>query len=385
MRSHEAAFPASLAGTPLSRRLFLSGSVFGGASLLLPSRANAALLAGDDPPARAVIQIFLSGGLSHIDTFDPKPLAPVEYRGEFKTVASKLDGEPLSEVLSRTAAIADRLTIIRSFTHGEAAHERGTHNMVTGYRPSPVITYPSMGAVVGKQLGVRNKLPPYVCIPSGGLYSGTGYLSAAYAPFEPGGEPNSRSYRVRDLNSPSGVDDERLARRRKLVATVDAGFEGKGEADALDASQAFYEQAYALVQSEEARSAFDVNKEPRQAAQPLRPHDPRTTAAAGQATGAVRRALRHGQARRLRQPQSHLPGAATPHARLRPRLRGSHQRSREPGPTRLHTRVGDERVRSYATRQPHGRPRPLAARVLGRACRRRNPAWLRARCIQLDG
>lgn len=265
MQPLHAARGPHVAGALSSRRLFLRVGVLGGAGIaILPARSAAGPSPLPDPPARAVIQIDLAGGLSHIDTFDPKPLAPVEYRGEFKAIPSKIDGAQLSEVLRRTAAIADRLTIVRSFGHGEAAHERGTHNMVTGNRPSPVITYPSFGAVTALKLGVRNKLPPYVCIPSGGLYTGTGYLSAAYAPFEPGSEPNSRGFRVRDLASPKGVDEERLARRRKLVETIDRGFEGKGEADAVAASQAFYEQAYDLVLSEEARGAFDINAEPKE-------------------------------------------------------------------------------------------------------------------------
>ena len=173
---------------------------------------------GPKPKAQAVIQIFLNGGLSHIDTFDPKPYAPVEVRGEFKTIKSKLDGEPLSQLLRKTAGIADQVSIIRSMTHSEAAHERGRHNMLTGQRPSPVVTFPSIGSVVSHELGVRNNLPPYIGVPAANdEFMGTGYLSAAYAPFSLGGDPNRSNFKVLDLALPRGVDGKRLKRRQQLL------------------------------------------------------------------------------------------------------------------------------------------------------------------------
>src|SRR5262245_28045988 len=119
-------------------------------------------------PAKAdsVIHIFLPGGIAHQEFFDPKPYAPVEYRGELGVVPTKIAGEVFSETLPKTAQVADRISVIRSFTHGEAAHERGTHNMFTGYKPSPALQFPSMGSVVSHEYGPRNNLPPYVCIPS---------------------------------------------------------------------------------------------------------------------------------------------------------------------------------------------------------------------------
>ena len=92
-----------------------------------------------------MIHIFLPGGIAHQETFDPKPFAPIEYRGEMGSIPTKIDGERFSETLPQTAQIADKLTVIRSMTHGEAAHERGTHNMFTGYRPSPALQYPEHG------------------------------------------------------------------------------------------------------------------------------------------------------------------------------------------------------------------------------------------------
>jgi hypothetical protein len=244
----------------LDRRSFLQYSSSAGLGLVLCPELP--VVAGE-PKAKAVIQIFLSGGLTHIDTFDPKPYAPPEVRGEFKTIKSKADGEPFSEVMRRTAAIADKIAVIRSMTHGEAAHERGRHNMFTGWRPNPAIMYPSMGSIVAHEKGAQNNLPPYVAIPNGNdEYMGTGYLSAAYAPFSLGDEPNRKNFQVRDLRLPGGVTSDRLKQRRKLLEQFDKDFSKRAEADALRATDAFYDQAYSLIDSPKAKAAFDLNKVP---------------------------------------------------------------------------------------------------------------------------
>jgi hypothetical protein len=155
----------------LARRDFLAVGVAGfGLNLvdfLALQKAQAAMNQFETPPvvAESVIHIFLPGGMSSQESFDPKPFAPLEYRGEMKAIATKISGESFSELLPQTAAIADKLTVIRSLTHGEAAHERGEHNMFTGYRPSPALVFPSMGSVVSHEFGPRNNLPPYICIP----------------------------------------------------------------------------------------------------------------------------------------------------------------------------------------------------------------------------
>ena len=110
-----------------------------------------------------MIHIFLPGGIAHQETFDPKPFAPIEYRGDMGSIATKIEGEKFSETLPQTAQIADKLTVIRSMTHGEAAHERGTHNMFTGYRPSPALQYPSMGSVVSHEYGPQEQ-PAALCL-----------------------------------------------------------------------------------------------------------------------------------------------------------------------------------------------------------------------------
>jgi len=214
------------------------------------------------PKAESIIHIFLPGGMAHQESWDPKPFAPVEYRGDMGLVNTKLDGVQFSECLKQVATVADKITVVRSMTHGEAAHERGTHNMFTGYRPSPALTFPSMGSVVSKQLGVRNDLPPYVAVPSISTnFAGNGYLSSAYGPFALGSDPANEGFRVQDLQLPGGVTPERFTQRRKLMDTVNDHFRGREKSDNLDAMDTFYQRAYGLISSEKARDAFDINKE----------------------------------------------------------------------------------------------------------------------------
>ena len=213
--------------------------------------------------AQSVINIFLPGGIAAQESFDPKLLAPIEYRGPLSTVKTKLDGVYFSEPLQKTAQVADRLCVVRSMTHGEADHARGTHNMFTGWRPSPAVQYPSIGSIVSHELGSRNDLPPYVCIPSQpNEFAGTGFLGSAYGPFSLGADPADGGFRVRDLNLPGGVDEKRCAERRQMRAVVDAHFSALEKSDALDGMDSFYQRAYAMISSDKARAAFDLAKEP---------------------------------------------------------------------------------------------------------------------------
>ena len=253
-----------------SRREFLYTGLIGGLGLTLGDffklRAAQTSTPGIVAPtavAQSLIHIFLPGGWSAQETFDPKPFAPVEYRGALGSIDTKLDGVRFSEHLKQTAKIADKITVVRSMTHGEAAHERGTHNMFTGYRPSPAIQFPSMGSVVAHELGSRNQLPPYVCVPNmPNEFAGSGYLSTAYGPFSLGGDPASQGFAVRDLNMRKGITPERFDRRRNILSTVDEHFRSLEKSDALDAMDSFYQAAYALVSAPEAREAFNLAAEP---------------------------------------------------------------------------------------------------------------------------
>lgn len=253
----------------ISRRGFLSVGMLAGAGLTLPAllraqkaRAEQQHFDNFEGTAKSIIHIYLPGGMAQQESFDPKPYAPIEYRGEMKTVKTKLDGVLFNERLAKTAQVADKMCVIRSMTHGEAAHERGTHNMFTGYRPSPAVQFPSIGSVISHEFGSRENLPPYVCIPKqANPYAGSGYLSSAYAPFSLGSDPNSKGFKVQDLNLHSGVTDSRFATRRSALEAVNDHFRSIEQSDQITAMDSFYEQAYALISSPKARDAFDLNKE----------------------------------------------------------------------------------------------------------------------------
>jgi Protein of unknown function (DUF1501) len=256
-------------GNRLSRRNLLTVGAIGGLGLNLANylamreaRADQKHYDFLEAKAQSVIHIFLPGGMAHQESFDPKPYAPIEYRGECTTVKTKT-GEVFCETLPKLAGIADKLCVIRSMTHGEAAHERGTHNMFTGYRPSPALIFPSMGSVVSHEYGPRNNLPPYVCIPNvPNEYAANGYLSSSFAPFSLGADPANNGFKVQDLNLPNGVDDARFTRRRTALEAVNDHFTKKEKSDNVGALNTFYERAYSLISSQQAREAFNIEAEP---------------------------------------------------------------------------------------------------------------------------
>lgn len=254
----------------VSRRDFLHVGFAGGIGLTLAeflqlqqARAEIKNYESKEGTAKSMIFIYLPGGMCHQETFDPKPYAPIEYRGPMNSIATNVDGVRINETLKKTALVVDKIAICRSMTHGEAAHGRGQHNMFTGYRPSPALQFPSMGSVITHEFGPRNDLPQYVCIPSQpNQFAGTGYLSSSFAPFSLGSDPASKSFTVRDLKLPGGVDDKRFTRRRRVLEAVNDYFQSKEKTDSLDAVDSFYQRAYSMVSSPKAREAFNISAEP---------------------------------------------------------------------------------------------------------------------------
>ena len=251
-----------------SRREFMHIGLVGGLGLSLPEflrmKAHGAqkFYESKEGIAKSVIHIYLPGGMAHQESWDPKPYAPLEYRGPLRSIPTKIPGERFSEYFKESAKIADKITVCRSMTHGEAAHERGTHNMFTGYKPSPALQYPSMGSVVSHEFGARKNLPPYVCIPSvPNEFASSGYLSSSYGPFGLGGDPAADNFSVRDLALPGGMTQERFLKRRSMLDTVDEHFRNLEKSDSLNAMDKFYQDAYSLISSKEAREAFDIKKE----------------------------------------------------------------------------------------------------------------------------
>lgn len=260
-------------GNPLTRsglfgrRGFLMAGAASGLSLSLPEllmhEAAADIKQYDFVKAKAksIIHIFLPGGLPQQESFDPKPYSPLEYRGEFGTTKTNT-GEVFCDLVPKLAQQADKYCVIRSVTHGEAAHERGTHNMFTGYKPSPAIKYPSFGAVISHEYGPRNNLPGYICIPRvPHEHAGTGYLSSSYGAFALGADPARSDFKVRDLNLASGVDAERFMRRKAALEDINQRFVSMTSSDNVGAMNTFYERAYDLLDTPAAKEAFDLGKE----------------------------------------------------------------------------------------------------------------------------
>ena len=214
------------------------------------------------PIATSVIHIYLPGGMAQHESWDPKPYAAPEYRGPFSPIKG-VTGEYVGAKFENIAKILDKISIIRSVTHGEAAHERGTHNMFTGYRPSPAIKFPSFGSIVSHEQGPRNNLPPYIVIPNMIVpEQGSGYMSSAYGPFALGSDPADKNFTVRDLATPKDVDSRRFDRRRNLLSAVDEHFRTTEKSDGLAAMDSFYNAAYSLISSDKAREAFNLEAEP---------------------------------------------------------------------------------------------------------------------------
>jgi uncharacterized protein (DUF1501 family) len=245
----------------MNRKDFLYTGLIGGLGLSMGDIFKLQAQSNIQPKAQSVIHIFLPGGAASHETFDPHPNAPSEYRGPLKAIDTSVVGLQFSEYLQKTAKIADKLTVVHSMTHGDAAHERGTSTMFTGYRPSPALEYPSFGSVVSNQLGDRNNIPAYVCIPQKlNDVADAGYLSKAFGPFSLGSDPADGGFKVRDLNV--NVDQNRFERRKGILDTVDSHFRYLESSDNLAAMDKFYQKAFDLISSPKAKEAFALDREP---------------------------------------------------------------------------------------------------------------------------
>jgi hypothetical protein len=213
---------------------------------------------------KSVIQINLPGGFPHHESFDPKPEAPVEYRGSFGVVKTNT-GDVFSDNLPQLAGIADKLTIVRSVVGKIPDHALATYHLYTGYTPTPVIDYPQMGSIVSHELGAQGELPCYIAIPGKNSFAGgTGFLPSVYGPFETGGDPGKakKGFKVRDFSLPAGLSRERFDRRRGVRDVVDQRIrELEASPELLDTMDAFHARAYSLLTSTEAQKAFSFDGE----------------------------------------------------------------------------------------------------------------------------
>lgn len=214
--------------------------------------------------AKSCILIWLDGGASHLDTFDPKPEAPSEVRGPFDSIGTKLAGIRISEHMPQTAKILDKLALIRSVTSPFGVHNFAAQYLMTGYKPTPALEYPSIASVVAHLQTQTGILPSNIAIPN--LISrdaatiGNGFLPNSTKHFSLGSDPGKLSYKVRDLDFYQGLDISRLDRRRKVVNAMNEFGNLKSEGNGP--SDPDLERAYNLIASKEAKTAFNLEEEP---------------------------------------------------------------------------------------------------------------------------
>jgi uncharacterized protein DUF1501 len=231
---------------------------------LLRAQAASATPKVGGPVGREVNCIFLwlVGGPSHHETFDPKPNAPAEVRGEFGVIPAK-NGVQFCELLPRLAGQADQFSLVRSVTHSDSNHETAQYQVQSGYKFSVAMNYPSYGAVVARERGIRNGLPPYMLFAGRGSGAeGAGYFGAVYNPFTISGDPSSKEFSVRDVSPPGDVDGGRFERRQRMLAALDR-FHRRAEVQTKLAGSIdqFLARAYDLITSPAAKKAFALSEE----------------------------------------------------------------------------------------------------------------------------
>jgi len=221
--------------------------------------------------AKSCIFIFLEGGPPHQDMWDPKPDAPAEIRGPFETIRTSVPGTFVTDQLPLSAKIADKYSILRSHSHRDNGHSTGYHYVMTGRKPNfgdgdnPVPNndfYPSIGSVASRELGSRGSLPPYINLPHPMAAGGPGFYGAAHAPFVIEADPTQPDFEVKDLKPSARLSEKRLSLRRKLLAGIDQLERNRNHGQAKVMST-YYEKAYRLIASPEAKKAFNIQAEPR--------------------------------------------------------------------------------------------------------------------------
>jgi hypothetical protein len=250
-------------------QLGIAGLAGGSLSQLLHLQRACALDRPGKKPASCIL-IWMDGGPTHFETFDPKPEAPVEIRGEFQAINTNVPGIQICEHLPQLASIANKYAIIRSVCHNQGNHGAGNHYMMTGAPPripvgcgAFVSFHPSMGSVAAKERPAPHGLPPYFSIPSMSRSGGPNFLGAKYAPFVVGGDPNNKHFRVRDVELPNGINEERFQSRRDLRHIIDRlpRYSDPATADPVVAVDEFFHQGLELITTPAAQKAFDIDSE----------------------------------------------------------------------------------------------------------------------------
>ena len=252
----------------LSRRSVLHRGLCGAGGALLGNQLRQPLRAAPKPPkpaaAKSVIQIWMWGGPSHLDTFDPKPMAGSDYCGPFKKpIETNVPGVRINELLPQLARQADKYSIIRGMTHGINAHETGTYLVQTGQMPGGIL-YPSVGAVIshfkGYTGGYDGLIPPYIVLTKPqGRFSEAGFLGASHKPFATGGDPAQTPFAVEGIVA-EGISERRQHQRRELLQKLDMLGRALPNNLQLNDLRKCEEEAYDLILGNGA-AVFDLTQE----------------------------------------------------------------------------------------------------------------------------
>ena len=256
--------PSASSDPRLSRREALRYGLCGTGAAILAGRTG---LAADAKPAKAksVIQIWLAGGPSHLDSFDPKPDAGNDYCGPLNNpIATNVDGIRIGELLPLLAKQADKYSIIRSMTHGDNGHETAAYLTQTGRRPGDRLVFPCAGAVLslfkGYEAGYKGLIPPYIVLTqSQGRFSEAGFLGARHMPFATGGDPAQQRFMVEGVVAP-GLNDQQQEKRRELLRKLNTLGSALKDNAALTAFYKAEDQAYDMILGDGAK-AFDLSQE----------------------------------------------------------------------------------------------------------------------------
>jgi uncharacterized protein (DUF1501 family) len=246
-----------------SRRDFLRIGAIGSVGLagVLSAQARAA---HGKARAKSVILVYLGGGLSHHDSFDPKPDAPAEVRGNYKPIATSVPGLHITDMLPRMARVMNRIALVRSGAHNNDHHETATNWVMSGRFGSAFGDFPAIGAVVAHETGFRGKLPPYVAVPRNPSFTWelgkSAYLGGRYESFKTG-DPNAPNFRVQDVSPIDPVSAKSAARRKTLLSAVDDLARKVEGNDLVTTYDEFHQRAAAMILSTEARGAFDIEQE----------------------------------------------------------------------------------------------------------------------------
>lgn len=244
--------------------------LIGGLTLprLLELQAKAATQNG--AKAKSCIFLFLEGGPPHQDMWDPKPEAPPEIRGPFQAIKTNVPGTIVTDQLPLCAQMADKYTILRSHSHRDNGHTTGYHYVMTGRRASfadgdnPIPNnnfYPSIGSIVSRMAGQRGALPSYINLPHPMSAGGPGFYGPEHAPFVIEADPTQPDFEVKDLRPAGRLSADRQELRKQLLSGIEQ-LERSRNQNPAQVMSTYYEKAYSLMTSEDAKKAFDIHAEP---------------------------------------------------------------------------------------------------------------------------